>query len=368
MAPSLLFTNTLFCGLATLFLLPLLKHPNTLTYRKGIPIFIIVGAVLLKLLFPYEFTFTRTLASKNILPVLTNILRIKFYKDIIIGDFLLWIWLLISMLLFLYLIVQHRMLKRILSVVSPAKDKELNAILSELCTQKEMKKMPKIIQLDHVSSPFIIGFHSPVIVLPTQLSKSEIKLILMHELEHLIHNHLLIKRIIEITTVLHWWNPIIWLLRKELLRALELQADMNVIKELSSKDSLTYLETLISISRKASSKIKVNLSLSFALKNSMVVYRVSTILESNYFQKKKKSFIHNFCLSFISILFLLFPIMYTFEPYYPLPSSDENILSINAETDYFILREDKFYDLYIDGAYVVTFDNKPEDFSNLKVY
>lgn len=371
MTPSLLLTNLLFCGIATLMLLPILKNPTTLTYKNGIPIYIIISAVLIKLFIPYEFSFTHTLASKNILPIFRNMFDIEVFKSITFGNCLLWIWGLISLILLLHLIMQQRRLKRILNLVQPTNNTELIAIISELCHQKEMKKIPNIIYLDTVFSPFIIGFHSPVIVLPTHLfnlSKNEIQFILKHELEHILHKHLLIKRIIEIVTAIYWWNPIIWLLRKEILRALELQADMNVIKELSKKDSLNYLETLIRISKDISIKRNTKLSLSFTLKNSMIGYRVSTILNFHDLQKRRLSSIRHMCFLALSITFLLFPVLYTFEAYYTLPSTAEKTFAIDTKTDYFIFREDKFYDLYIDGEYVITFDNKPDDFSNLPVH
>lgn len=368
MTPSLLLTNLLFCGLASILLLPLLKRPNILTYKRGIPIFSIMGIVLLKFLVPHEFPFTRTLASKNVLPILRNIFYIKIIQDITLGNILLWIWILISILLFCYLILQYQRLNRIIRIVPEDKDMKIDMILSELCSQKKIKKKPSIIQLDAIASPFIIGFRSPVLVLPIGLSKDEIRLVLMHELEHLVQNHLLIKKIVEIIAILYWWNPIIWLLRKEILCSLELQADMNVIGKLSKEDGLIYLETLINISKRGSQKVDNNLALSFALKSNILIYRVSTILKSKYFQKKKNTFIPYIGLSFLSITLLLFSIMYTFEPYYPLADTVDNIFTINAETDYFIAREGKWYDLYINEKYIKTFNFIPDDFSVLPIY
>lgn len=80
-----------------------------------------------------------------------------------------------------------------MSIVPVTKNAEINDISSELCTQKKVQKQLRIIQIDITASPFIMGFHFPIIVLPTILSKEEAKFVLMHELEHLIHNHILIK-------------------------------------------------------------------------------------------------------------------------------------------------------------------------------
>lgn len=104
------------------------------------------------------------------------------------------------------------------------------------------------------------------------------------------------------------------------------------------------------------------------MKNSLIGYRVSTILSSNYLQKKKITSILDICLLISSIALLLFSTGYTFEAYYPFPDTEGNVFTIDVTTDYFMLREESLYDLYVDGDYAITFDHIPEDFSNLPVH
>lgn len=368
MSSSFALTNYLFCVLAALLILPLLKSPNILTYKKGFPILIAISLIIIKLLVPYEFPFTHTLASKNILPIIKQIIHINLFKNITVGNLFGGIWSIVAMLLFIYTITMHWRLMRILSIVSSSTNIELAHILSELCTEKKIKNKPKIVQLDIKMSPFITGFRTPIIVLPFQLSTDEAKFILMHELEHLTHHHIIVKAFIEIFTIIYWWNPLVWLLRKNLIRALELQADSNVIKDLSNKAGLTYLETLVNISKNAYIKRNTNLSLPFALKNNMVEYRVRTILMSTYTQKNKKTFTLHACLLTLSIMLWLFSFTYTFESYSISPMMAENTFSIDTKTDYFKLRQDQLYDLYINGNYILTMDSIPDDLSKLPIH
>lgn len=368
MSSSLILTNFLFCSLAALLLFPLLRQPNVLTFKKGIPISIIIILVLIKLLVPYEFTFTHTLASKNILPMFMKIYNFSIYKNITVGNSFLYIWLSITLLLLIHILLNYRKLKRILSLVPETKDTELTEMLNDLCIQNNIRNVPQLIQLDLITSPFIIGYQKPIIVLPNQTRKKDARFILMHELEHLIHHHLLIKVIIETVAIFYWWNPVVWILRRELIRAFELQADANVIKDLSKEESLTYLETLIAISRNVSKIQNTTLSLSFTLKSSMVEYRIRTILASNLFQKRKKNILLYFSLINLSIMLLFFSFIYTFESY-AIPSVDaDNTFTINTQNDFFILQDNNQYDLYIDGTYVLSFDNIPGDLSELPVY
>lgn len=339
MSSSLILTNFLFCSLAAFILLPLLRQPNVLTYKKGIPIFIIIILVLVKLLVPYEFTFTETLASKNILPLFKKIYSFNIYKNITVGNSFHYIWLLITLIMLINIYLNYRKIKKILCVVPNTTNKELTQMLTEFCIQKKIKNKPQIIQLDLITSPFIIGYQNPIIVLPNNIGKNDARFILMHELEHLIHGHLLIKVIIETVAIFYWWNPIIWILRIELIRALELQADANVIKNLSKEASFTYLETLINISRSVYKKQKANLSLSFTLKNSMVEYRIRTILASNYFKKRKKNMLHYIGLLVLSTILLLSSFIYTFESYSIKPDDANNTFAINTKKDYFVKQE-----------------------------
>lgn len=91
MSSSLILSNCLFCGLAALLLFPLLKHPKSLLYKDGTPILLVIILILGKLLIPYEFSFTRTLASKNILPTINRIQDFHIYIDITLGISFLWI-------------------------------------------------------------------------------------------------------------------------------------------------------------------------------------------------------------------------------------------------------------------------------------
>lgn len=100
----------------------------------------------------------------------------------------------------------------------------------------------------------------------------------------------------------------------------------------------------------------------------MVEYRVRTILMSTYTQKNKKTFTLHACLLTLSIMLWLFSFTYTFESYSISPMMAENTFSIDTKTDYFKLRQDQLYDLYINGNYILTMDSIPDDLSKLPIH
>lgn len=368
MSPSLFLTNWVFCGIAALLLVPLLKRPNMLIYLKGIPIFIGIAVIFLKSLIPYEFSFTQTLASKNILPIVRNIWKLNINQNVTVGNLLLFIWLLIAFLFLILHIVKYRKLMGILSSIPETKNEEIIEVFSKLCIQKQIWKKPKVIQLDLHTGPFLVGVRNPYIVLPHyQMSKSEIEFILQHELEHLTKHHILIKICTEIITVIYWWNPFVWFLRREAIRALEIQADINVIQGLSNKEKFSYLEALITIARKIQLKQKHNLALSFALNYNMLEYRLNTALKFDCFKKNEKVKVVQGLQVVLSVMIVISSLMFTFESRGAGPK-DEDVFTINSESDYIVLREDGLYDLYVKGELLGTIPNVPEDLSSLPIH
>jgi len=368
MSSSLILTNCLFCGLAASFLLPLLSQPNILMYKKGVPIFIVIFLIFIKLLMPHEFSFTYTLASKILLPTIAAIKKIYISENITIGNLLLCTWIVISILLLLHTLFRHWKLMKTLYLVPVTEKTEICQLLSQLCIQKQIRTEPKIIQLDINTAPFIIGLRNTLIVLPSQLSNIEIRFILLHELEHLKHHHPLIKSCTEIVTAIYWWNPVIWLLRREIIYAMEMQADIHVIKTLPNKVRLTYLESLVKISKKVNRKQNVNPALSFAFKSSMIERRINTALKFDCFKNYiKTSKIYIWSLT-LSIVLLLFSFVFTFESYNVSPVNVEGTFIIKPETDYFVLRDNNLYDLYVNGEFIVTIPNIPNDLSNLPIH
>ncbi len=62
------------------------------------------------------------------------------------------------------------------------------------------------------------------------LCGEKLDIVLQHEVAHIRHYHYLDKIIVEILAILMWFNPIVWILRKELCVVHEFEADRTVLK------------------------------------------------------------------------------------------------------------------------------------------
>ena len=98
-----------------------------------------------------------------------------------------------------------------------------------------------------ITSPMLIGFFRPSIVLPVgELEDKELSYIFVHELIHYKQKDMFYKWLIQIVVCIHWFNPFIYLLEKEVNKSCELSCDEKVISILDDKARREYGDILIS--------------------------------------------------------------------------------------------------------------------------
>ena len=106
----------------------------------------------------------------------------------------------------------------------------------------------KVIPLisDNVSSPLMIGFFRPLLILPGDTySDADLSLIIRHELVHCKRNDLWYKLLLIVANAVHWFNPVIYLMFHEAGGDLELSCDDAVTNEMSFAERKAYTETIL---------------------------------------------------------------------------------------------------------------------------
>ena len=96
--------------------------------------------------------------------------------------------------------------------------------------------------------PMLLGPLHSLIVLPADMDEKELRNVLRHELCHGRLGHLYMKWAALFICALHWFNPLIWLLRRSLEQLCELHCDEAVIEDMSAGEKQSYGETLIRLS------------------------------------------------------------------------------------------------------------------------
>ena len=98
-----------------------------------------------------------------------------------------------------------------------------------------------------IASPMLIGFFRPRIILPShEWEDKELSYIFVHELIHYKQRDMFYKWLIQIVVCVHWFNPFVYLLEKEVNKSCELSCDEKVISVLDDTARREYGDILIS--------------------------------------------------------------------------------------------------------------------------
>lgn len=101
---------------------------------------------------------------------------------------------------------------------------------------------------ENMSSPFMTGIFKPTLVLPAEnLSEEQLNNILRHEMTHFKRHDILYKWFATLVKCVHWFNPVIWYVAKQINAECEISCDMTVTLEMSKSQEMSYIDTVLSL-------------------------------------------------------------------------------------------------------------------------
>lgn len=126
------------------------------------------------------------------------------------------------------------------------------------CAGLHIKKIPVIYANPSVASPMTIGLWNPVILIPNVFSDqnapaflsaeqnlAHFQLVLHHELIHVARKDLLYKWIYQLLLCIHWFNPVLHLIGRQISRDCELSCDEAIIPQLTETGKQMYGNILL---------------------------------------------------------------------------------------------------------------------------
>ncbi len=143
------------------------------------------------------------------------------------------IWLIVAMLMLLYLV--------------------LSFVLLKLKLRESIAYDERVRLSDHVKTPFILGIIKPKIYVPSDISESDLSIVLAHEGAHIERRDHIWKPLAFIILSVYWFNPLLWLAYYLLCRDIELACDEKVMKDYSDEEKAEYSEALLKMSTEKSS-------------------------------------------------------------------------------------------------------------------
>ena len=157
------------------------------------------------------------------------------------------IWLVVALgLLIRKITIYQGFVRYIKARLTPVSDIEQLDELSIVAEQSGIKKPVELCVNPLVSSPLLIGLFHPYIVLPrVDILEKDFRYIVLHELTHYKRCDMFYKWLVQVTVCLHWFNPLVHLMSREITKACEFSCDEAVLTKMGSGNAQDYGKTLL---------------------------------------------------------------------------------------------------------------------------
>jgi len=164
-----------------------------------------------------------------------------------VSSYLWLLWLIVAIALFVRKVTIYQGFVRYIKAgrvpVSEIEDLER---FGQLVEQANIRSVVGFYTNSLISSPLLIGFFRPFVVLPTlNISESDFKYTIIHELTHCKRGDMFYKWLVQFTICLHWFNPAVYWMSNEINNACEFSCDESVIKKLDYRGMRAYGDTLL---------------------------------------------------------------------------------------------------------------------------
>lgn len=194
----------------------------------------------------------------------------------IVSYILLSIWL-VGILAMIILVIKSSLRLRTLEKSAlPLQNQEVRRLYHQCLEEMRIHKDIPVYSTAFLKSPIIVGILKPRIYLPIHLisdyNESDMRYMLLHELQHYKHNDALASYFMNLAGVVYWFNPLVWYALKEMRNDREVACDTSVLKMLKEDAYEDYGNTLIN----------------FAEKISLAPFPFSTSLGGNMKQMKRR--------------------------------------------------------------------------------
>ena len=172
--------------------------------------------------------------------------NIKF-KDLILNIIIPILWFIGIALNFLLIISGNNNIKKNIKD-KVFNDEILDSLIEECKNVIGVKSKVEVILQDFKQTPSIIGIFKPKILITKEFLLQDYttkKYIIMHELSHYKRKDPIFNYILLLITIIHWFNPFVWLFFKKIRQDIELATDEMVLDKLKNEEKKEYGMTLI---------------------------------------------------------------------------------------------------------------------------
>ncbi len=213
-----------------------------------------------------------------------------------------WLDLTIGTICLIYLWMSFRFIVSIVGVKSlkrnalVTKHEEAISIFSAQVSKLDISSPQTLLQSDEIRVPMVAGILCPQVVVPTDVihdtsheSSAQLEAIFIHELTHIKRRDPIWNFLLELTTVIYWFHPIMWFARSRFADLRERACDDYCIHRIG--ETKAYCDTLIAIASRLTRPLNSNANLSLAvIRRPKLAKRITDINKMDGNEKFNSSF------------------------------------------------------------------------------
>ncbi|MBD5492773.1 MAG: peptidase, M56 family protein [Lachnospiraceae bacterium] len=157
------------------------------------------------------------------------------------------LWLIIALGMLIRKITAYQsFLRYVMAGAEPVSDIALLEELAAVEKQMGMKRKMELCVNPLLSSPTLTGMFRPCIVLPNgDISPKDFRYIVFHELVHCKRCDILYKWLVQTVVCLHWFNPLVHVMSREIANACEFSCDEAVVAKMGYENAQDYGRALL---------------------------------------------------------------------------------------------------------------------------
>lgn len=194
-------------------------------------------------------------------------------------------WFFWALLLTLYYGIGYQVLnRRNKRWSSECRDEKIINTALRIAGEYNLKKVPEIRMMDDSDKgPFTIGLLKKVIYLPREdLFENDIEYVLKHEMTHCKEHDLFWKIFFVGVNIVHWFNPLVWMLRKLMDQDMEVVCDETVVQSATREERQEYGNVIMAwVERSQSGHQKNVFATSYVSGSRFLKRRFDSIFDEN---------------------------------------------------------------------------------------
>lgn len=161
-------------------------------------------------------------------------------------------WAVVSVTLIVQFVWKNRTVAWKAEWYSANKNSYAEQIMERVKSESWRKPMVSVCVCPTLDSPMGTGLLRHRIFLPErEYTREEMYYILKHEYTHFCNQDLTIKFLVHLFCCIFWWNPAVYLLKRDISQIIEIKCDIKATEEFCKREKLEYLFTIIRVLDKA---------------------------------------------------------------------------------------------------------------------